>query len=443
MDPWLSNIGAEGLSLYLQDTLQRGRWTVNAGVRAERWEHFDSAGAKLIRFDWEFAPRVSAIVDIKGDGKQKLSGFYGRYYDPIRLDMTSFAGTLLEPVIDRQVFVNGEWVTYQQFGGAAATAAFAPTTKTPYTDEWRLGYEIDLGRNMSLTTNLIKRETRDLIEDYDLYYFASLDPNDPTQTYYPGCWTDPVFGYVGTDACAESISHPQSLYLGLDYFGLQEFPDAGYVIGRLAGGYRDYEGFDVIFRKRLANRWQAIASYTYGDADGNTSSDSSATLQSDVVELDPRAPNTTGRIPGTVKHQVKLLGSYNWDNGFKLGATYRWYSGMYDNKLDWWSIPLQSGYGNSTIPAYDYAGFTSNWIEPGAVGGLQSPSWDVMDIRAQYNRRFGSVTTEFFVDALSIFNSQKGWRRYPLVGGSSTYDFGELYRWAPPRRYYLGARMSF
>ena len=49
----------------------------------------------------------------------------------------------------------------------AADTLFAPTTRTPYTDEWQLGYEIDLGRNMSLETNLIKLE---IIADEDTLY---------------------------------------------------------------------------------------------------------------------------------------------------------------------------------------------------------------------------------------------------------------------------------
>jgi len=430
-DHWDPNIGSEGMSFYLQDTLQRGRWTFNAGVRAEQWEHFNSAGASMIKFDWELAPRISTIVDLRGDGKQKLSGFYGRYYDPVRNNMTGFAGTLLEPLQQNQVFVNGEWVTFQEFGGPNnSLALFAPSTKTPYTDEWQLGYEIDLGRNMSLTTNIIKRKTRDLMEDYDLSVYASWDPDDPAgSTYYPG-----------------PIDHPDSLYLGLDYFGLEQFPDSIFTIAPLAGGYRDYEGFEIIFRRRLMNRWQGIASYNYGDAQGNTNSDSSASLQSDFIQLDPRAPNSTGTIPGTVEHQVKLLGSYNWDNGIKLGATYRWYSGMVENRLLQGSVPVLTGFfPGSTMPAYDYAGFTYEWIEPGSVGGSKSPSWDVMDIRAQYNRKFGSVATEFFVDVLSVFNSQKTWRRMSLIEGQpwNSLEFGDPWRFAPPRRFYLGARASF
>ena len=35
-------------------------------------------------FDWTFAPRVSVSYDPTGDGRQRISAFYGKYYDPIR-----------------------------------------------------------------------------------------------------------------------------------------------------------------------------------------------------------------------------------------------------------------------------------------------------------------------------------------------------------------------
>ena len=40
-------------------------------------------------FPWTWAPRLSAIYDLKGDGRQKISAFWGRYFDPIRNDMSS------------------------------------------------------------------------------------------------------------------------------------------------------------------------------------------------------------------------------------------------------------------------------------------------------------------------------------------------------------------
>ena len=52
---------------------------------------------------------------------------------------------------------------------------------------------------------------------------------------------------MGAAACDASIAHPDSLYLGLDYFGLEQFPNRPYGIATLAVGYADDEGVEFIF----------------------------------------------------------------------------------------------------------------------------------------------------------------------------------------------------
>ena len=82
-------------------------------------------------------------------------------------------------------------------------------------------------------------------EDYDLELYA--DPNG-----YPG-----------------PINHPDSLFLGYEYFGYTENPGSNFVIGTLAGGERNFQGLEFVFRKRFANRWQLLTSYNWADAEGN------------------------------------------------------------------------------------------------------------------------------------------------------------------------------
>ena len=154
--------------------------------------------------------------------------------------MTQFAGTLTGAVTEEQVFVNNQWVTYRIRGGSEQQDAFfAPTTKTPYTDDVTLGYQVDLGRNMSFETTYTNRRTRDVLEDYDLTLYAD---HRRVTTTYPG-----------------NIDAPGSLWLGLDYFGYDQNPGSNFVIGTLEGGKRDYHGVDLIFRKRYSDNWQALA----------------------------------------------------------------------------------------------------------------------------------------------------------------------------------------
>ena len=408
---------SEGTSIYLQDTWRLDHWTFNLGVRAEQWQHFATTGAEIFTFDWEYAPRVSAVWDITGTGKDKLSGYYGRYYDPIRNNLTNFAGTLSGTVLQEQVFANGEWVTYRTRGGPVVLdAAFAPTTKTPYTDDYMLNYQRDLGGNMALEVSVYHRETKDVIEDYDLCLYAG--------SCYPG---DP--------------NAPGSLFLGAGYFGFTEIPqNINFFIATLAGGERTLDGAELIFRKRLSNHWQGMASYTYADAEGNTNSDSNADFAGDVIEMDPRAPNVKGTQPGSIESLFKLAGSYHFDMGLVLGGAYRWNSGAYQNKT---YLTFRRH-----LPVLDenestFNGATAYFIQDGAVGGVKNPSYGVLDLSASYSHDFGPVGTEFFLTVFNALDEQSTVLTQDLVAGEGTVEFGDGTVWVQPRSISLGVRFSF
>ena len=92
------------------------------------------------------------------------------------MDMTNFAGTTNGSTREEQVYINNQWVTYRVRGfSAIPDGFFAPDTKTPYTDEMQLQYEVDLGNNMSVSATYYNRRTRDIFEDFD-----------------PGIYTDPA-----------------------------------------------------------------------------------------------------------------------------------------------------------------------------------------------------------------------------------------------------------
>jgi hypothetical protein len=415
---------SRGLSFFIQDSVTFNRFTLNLGLRAERWEHFATTGENIFTFPWEFAPRLSAIYDVRGDGRQKASVYYGRYYDPIRNNMTNFAGTLTGSILEEQVFAGGEWITYRTRGGPAVQDAFfAPTTQTPYTDDVQVGYAIDMGRNMSFEALYINRRTRDILEDYDLELYATAQDG---QIHYPG-----------------PLNDPNSLFLGLEYFGYTENPGSNFVIATLEGGERNYQGLEFVFRKRFSDNWQLLSSYTWNDAEGNTNSDSNADFQGDVIWLDPRAPNQYGDQPGNISHLFKTGGSYTFDMGLQLGGFFNWNSGTFASRTF-----LASGrnlpFRVPATEAFEYAGIRERWIAPDSVGTLRNPGWGTFDLRVQYNRNLvDTMGVEFFVDLFNITNNQGAIREQDLVAGSGSNPFGSEIQWVTPRRAFIGARLKF
>jgi hypothetical protein len=92
---------------------------------------------------------------------------------------------------------------------------------------------------------------------------------------------------------------------------------------------------------------------------------------------------------------------------------------------------------------YEYAGFTEFWLAPDAVGSLDNPTWGQLDLRAQYKRDFGAFNGEVFVDIFNVFDNQDSIRNQDLVAGQGGVSFGEGIRFLDPRRFFLGARVSF
>ena len=415
---------SDGLSLFVQDTFSvSDKLSFNLGLRAERFEHFATDDSSVFTFDWTFAPRLSVSYDPSGRGQQRISAFYGRYFDPIRNNLTNFAGTVSGSTREEQVYANDQWVTYRIRGGPQqADALFAPTTRTPWTDDFQLSYETDLGEGRSFMALYTHRRTRDIIEDYELALYAFRD--DGT-TNYPG-----------------PVGHADSLFLGLDYFGYDTFPESNFVIATLAGGQRDYQGIEFTFRQRLRDNWQALAAYTYGDARGNTNSDSNADFQGDVIWLDPRAPHQLGVQPGSIAHLFKLSSSYTWDRGFQVGANWRWNSGTVASRTFHASsrnLPARVEEGDE----FEFAGITRRWLAPDSVGALRNPAYGSVDIRLLYNYRLAGYRLELFADVFNLFNNQDAIRNQDLLAGSGSINFGDGILFTPPRRMFLGVRLNF
>lgn len=412
-------VSSEGQSLYLQDTWTLNQLTINAGLRAEKWEHFASDGSQIAEFDWDVAPRVSVVYDLVGDGRSKIFGFVGRYYDPIRNDMSDFAGALTGPTNNEQIYIGdatgGEWVTFRTRG--PGDAAISPNTKTPYTDEFMFGASTTIGASIGLSATVTHRVSKDIMEDYDLSLYS--DPNG--------------------DTAHGAADENSPFYLPLSYFGYDTHPGTNYVIGTLAGGKREYTGFEVVLTKFKTDNWMGQMSYTYNRAYGNSNSDGNADFQGDWLALDPRAPNMWGKQAGNIEHLFKAYGSYEFDFGLEVSAVFNWNSGALYTPAD----VVQSRYLPPMSDGYEYGGVFDSWVLPGFVGSEKNPDYYTFDMRFKYVRDLPIGEAEFFLDVFNVLDEQSTTSVVANRAGSGQYDYQDANNWVAPRRAYLGVRYSF
>ena len=429
-------LSSEGTAFFIQDTIYYGQWTFDLGLRAETYEHFASDGSKIADFDWEIAPRLSATYDVNGDGRSKFYIYDGRYYDPIRTDMTGFAGTLTGSVREEQVYLADQWITYRTRGGSKEQDAyFSPNTKTPYTDELILGYSQLIGDDKSVSITLTDRKTRDIMEDFGAYVYAcSGTAVARTPSDCPASGASVAEGGSGIG--------DTDFGLPLSYFGWDSYPNSNYIIGTLKGGARDYTGVEIAFRKRPTDDkpYSILASYTNNQAKGNSNSDGNADLQGDFDWLDPRAPNMYSRQSGNIEHQLKFAGTYQITNKLEAGAVFNWNSGYFytaGKSVYSRNVPAQ------VENAYEFGGLTQNWIAA-PFGTEQAPSYYELDLRLKYTTNIISDRElEVFVDIFNVLDNQATSEVMPFTAGDGIYDFAEGTSWVSPRAFYLGARVSF
>jgi len=96
------NVKSNVTGLFAQDTWSvNNRLTINAGVRTEKenvpaYTTDPSVAPNPISFRWQdkFAPRIGASYDLQGDGRTKVYGSWGVFYDIFKLNMPrgSFGG---------------------------------------------------------------------------------------------------------------------------------------------------------------------------------------------------------------------------------------------------------------------------------------------------------------------------------------------------------------
>ena len=212
------------------------------------------------------------------------------------------------------------------------------------------------------------------------------------------------------------------------------------MIATLNGGKRDYQGVDVIFRKRYSNNWQLLSSYTYNWAKGNTNSDSNADFQGDVLYLDPLAPDTYRKQPGVIPHVFKAAGSYIWPIGIELGAAFRYNSGTIASRT---ALASQRNLPIQVDVPYVYAGVNDFWVTSDAIGsapepglGPARPARAVQEVRSDRDRglcrHLQRPQQSGSESAIRIF-----------VAGAGATAFGQPIRFLDPRRFFLGARVTF
>jgi len=344
--------------------------TINAGARWEQQEVKDRDGNTSIEIDDNFAPRLQAVWDPRADGRSKLFGSFGRYYESIPLDINvrAFGGENQcfcynyspDPDDYRPIPDSESGFGTAPLGGATPVD---PDLKGQYIDEFMLGYEYEVLPNFAVGIQGTYRELGRVIEDFLIISEGNYFIANPGE----GIGSVATF-YDYTEVAAKKPK-------------------------------REYTGVELTARKRYSDGWQLYASYLWSKLEGTYD----GVFQASTGQLDPNINsafdyadfliNADGKLTNDREHSFKVNGSYTFQEGplanLNVGLAAYWRSG-------------------TPLTAYGYSFAYSNWeyyLTPrGALG--RNPSEYEADLHLGYPLKLGTGELQFQVDVFNLLDRQ-------------------------------------
>ncbi len=333
--------GADIYSLYVQDqwTLNN-RLTLNLGLRTEREtvpSFREGVAAMEFGFADKIAPRLGASYDVRGDGRFKIYGSWGRYYDWTKYELSrgSYGGDTW------QVFYRGLdtldvgslnlsnmpgtdlWVNPGSFRDRRVPnfESTDPDIRPMRQDSTSIGTEYQLGTNMSVGVHFVHNNLSQTIEDIGA---VDADGNETYVIGNPGRGLARVQFPSGATPVGFLVPEPKRQYDALEFtvnrrFANNYFWSASYVWSRLYGNYSG-----LAATEEVSTPTTGVSSATAQQQGGSIARPGgNANRAWDIDEIFWDSNGTLdvlGRLPTDRPHVVKLYGSYMLPFGTQLGA---------------------------------------------------------------------------------------------------------------------------
>jgi Carboxypeptidase regulatory-like domain/TonB dependent receptor-like, beta-barrel/TonB-dependent Receptor Plug Domain len=352
------DVRSDVTGLFVQDTWSvSNRLTINAGVRTEKenvpaYTTDPTVTPNPIKFGWgdKFAPRVGASYDLKGDGRTKIYGSWGVFYDIFKLNMP------------RGSFGGDKWISYYYTldqanfetlrdspncppacpGTFLASVDFRAPSVKPGLDveepgqlkpmksqEFSLGFERQLGTTMAATVRFIHKQLDRAIDD-----IGDLCP--PSE-----CGAGAETYIIANPG--EGLVEQFDISTGTSLFKPQGF-GSNPVLITMPKASRNYDAVELRLERRFRDNWLLNGSYMWsrdaGNYSGLSSSDevnatgngrvnpnNSRDYDYPAMVFDQHADALDGVLDTDRTHQVKLSGLYLFKWGTSVGLNQQIFSG--------------------------------------------------------------------------------------------------------------------
>ena len=338
--------GSRIKSLYAQDRwVVGGRLALNLGVRLET-EQVPSFRPQVQQVAFEFgwkdrlAPRLGASYDLLGDGKVRLFGSWGRYFDWTKFDLarTAFGGEIwrtyyrsldtldvfslsLSNMPGRDLWNPGVTPFRDRRSVTAGLRSIDPDLKPTSQDQWSAGADYQWRPDTVVGVRYVHQNLRRAVDDLAVvvqgnasYIYAN--PGEGIASSVP----------FTTGLTARPLAYPKPArnFDALEFtfrrrFSRQWFGNFSYTWSRLYGNYAGLANSDEILTPTTGLSW--ATAQQPGGSIAHPARYSSLAWDLDEVLFDSRGNfDTRGLLATDRTHVFKWNGGYRFDSG-RIGAT--------------------------------------------------------------------------------------------------------------------------
>lgn len=340
---------------YLEDN-----WSItpnvvlNAGLRVEAFDNKDSEGRSYIEIDDMLAPRFGFSWDINGDGRSKIFANLGRYFLPVAnvINIKQAGGFLDErtyyeflgyevldnngspylfPILGDQL---GPVDTSQGDGSVGDLRGEVDADMDPvYQDELILGFQSMIDDKWSWGVRGIYRKLTNAIDDMEITSNGILCDGAPGEVGFVMANPGKVLTvFTDTDCDGENDGFVD---IDTSKAGWALYDDEGNYVGEQGWvePKRNYMAFEFVLDRAWDDKWALNASYTLayskGNAEGPVTSDFNFADSGRTEAFDNPWVNLNGYgyLPNDRRHQIKLRGTYAFNENWQIGATLNAQSG--------------------------------------------------------------------------------------------------------------------